>query len=112
MSVEEPMKVDLVFRDKIRKQVVLLITDHLDWEDEGEHLWILQEKFNNYLAFVESGQLVETNAGFGGLPVRIHVAAMYPLSKNATRFYELAAETAAKLDCTIEFDLGGEAFKK
>lgn len=34
----------------------MLITDHLDWQDEYQHLLMLQEKINSYIGFCESGQ--------------------------------------------------------
>ena len=37
----------------------MLITDHLDWQDEYKHLLILQEKINAYIGFCESGQYKE-----------------------------------------------------
>ena len=58
MSVVDKDKVDgiALTEDKIIK---LLITDHLSWEKEYEHLLILQEKINSYLAFCESDQYRE-----------------------------------------------------
>ena len=41
------------------KVIKLLLTDHLDWEEEYEHLLMLQDKINSYLAFCESGQYKE-----------------------------------------------------
>ena len=35
------------------------IYDHLDWTDEVGHLALLQEKINNYLTFLQSGQVIE-----------------------------------------------------
>ena len=29
----------------------MLITDHLDWQDEYQHLLMLQEKINSYIGF-------------------------------------------------------------
>lgn len=34
------------------------ISDHLDWDDELEHIHALQEKINAYLRFVESGEIL------------------------------------------------------
>lgn len=38
-------------------KVVLTISDHLEWDDSNEHLYILQEKINAYLMAIESGQV-------------------------------------------------------
>mgnify|MGYP000879040249 CR=1 FL=1 len=36
--------------------LVMLISDGMGWEDEGEHLRLLGEKINGYAVFVSSGQ--------------------------------------------------------
>jgi hypothetical protein len=108
MSIDEPAVVDFLWKDEANNRAVLTISDHLDWEDEGEHLLLLQDKLNHYLEFVEGGQLVEAKPEFKGLPVLIHVAAQHPLSENAAKFYEMAQQRVAELGCALEFDLGGE----
>ena len=40
----------------------MLITDHLDWQDEYQHLLMLQEKINSYIGFCESGQYQDVYA--------------------------------------------------
>lgn len=37
-------------------ELVMLISDHLDWSNEGEHLLALQDKINAYIAFWETMQ--------------------------------------------------------
>ena len=39
------------------ENVVLTITDHLEWDIENEHLLILQDKINAYLGAIEDGEL-------------------------------------------------------
>ena len=60
MSVEQPDVVDIISTDKQTGHVVLTISDHLDWSSSKQHQMILQAKFNRYLAFVESGELLIT----------------------------------------------------
>ena len=38
------------------KGIILLITDHVDWSDEYQHLVMLQEKINAYITFLEEKQ--------------------------------------------------------
>lgn len=49
MSVVESNKIDAMGKSKEKKELSLLITDHLEWENEYEHLVILQDKINSYL---------------------------------------------------------------
>ena len=52
--------IDVIGIDRQTGQVVLTISDHLDWSDSIAHQKILQEKLNRYLAFVESGEIMES----------------------------------------------------
>ena len=35
-----------------KSKLVLMITDHLDWQFEREHLLLLQEKLNSYVNYI------------------------------------------------------------
>ena len=59
MSVEQLDVVDIISVDKKTGDVVLTISDHLDWSDTIAHQSVLQAKLNKYLAFVESGEMLE-----------------------------------------------------
>lgn len=54
MSVEQKNIVDYISENDGKK--VLTISDHLQWNDMY-HLFALQEKINNYILAIESGQL-------------------------------------------------------
>lgn len=108
MSIDQPAVIDFLWKDEQNNRAVVTISDHLDWEEEGEHLLLLQDKLNHYLEFIESGQLAENKPELKGLPVLIHVAAQYPLSEQAARFYELVKGQVSQMGISLEFDLGGE----
>jgi hypothetical protein len=108
MSVDQPAVIDFVWRDEKNNRAVLTISDHLDWEAEGAHLLLLQDKLNHYLEFIESGQLIVVKPEFRSLPVLIHVAAQYPLSEQAAKFYDMVKERVAELGFSMMFDLGGK----
>jgi hypothetical protein len=59
MSVEQTDVVDIVSIERETGNVILTISDHLDWSDSVAHQSILQKKLNIYLAFVESGEILE-----------------------------------------------------
>ena len=48
---------DAVAFDEEARTELLAIYDHLDWENETEHLYLLQKKINSYLIFIQDGQL-------------------------------------------------------
>lgn len=62
MSIEDVNKVDMIGIPKDNELIVSLgITDHLSWNNEIEnHLFLLQEKINSYIRFIESGEIYES----------------------------------------------------
>jgi hypothetical protein len=58
MSVLDSTTVDFVALAK-SGDVLLTISDHLDWNAENEHLRLLQEKINTYCKYVETGQIYD-----------------------------------------------------
>jgi hypothetical protein len=59
MSIEENNKIDIIGTRNTTGEVVLTISDHLDWIDPNAHLTILQEKLNVYIEYIEGGQIFE-----------------------------------------------------
>ena len=57
MAVTDSNKIDFIGLDKESGKVILTISDHLNWEDEENHLVILQEKLNTYISFIESEEV-------------------------------------------------------
>lgn len=49
--------IDFIGINEERRKCVLAISDHHDWENELNHLLLLQEKLNNYISFIESGEI-------------------------------------------------------
>lgn len=56
MSVIDVDKIDGAGLVSKGNGIALLISDHLNWENEYQHLMTLQDKINNYIAFCESRQ--------------------------------------------------------
>lgn len=48
MSIDQRDTIDVIGVDKKSNQVILTISDHLEWTADG-HLYLLQEKLNIYL---------------------------------------------------------------
>jgi hypothetical protein len=104
MSVEDIDKIDRFAFDRRTGDVHLVISDHLDWdENEGEHLLLLQDKLNTYLEFVESGQLYAEYPRAAGKRVIFYVMAKFPLSDEASKFYQLAGKAIQDCGCSLQF---------
>lgn len=98
MTVENTKLVDFISIENETGYVVLTISDHLDWSNELEHLYSLQEKINAYLAFIESGEILEKYPDAEGKVRLIQVMAKFtpPDTEIIEKFFAFATETLNK----------------
>jgi uncharacterized protein DUF6572 len=89
VAVEDADVVDLI-GIAADEHVVLTISDDLEWDERGEHLLVLQDKLNMYLAFVESGELEEQYPEAAGRHVRIEVCCKHPPTGESKDFLSAA----------------------
>src|SRR5713226_6109427 len=78
MSIEQSDVVDIIGIDRMTGQVVLTISDHVEWSDSTAHQMLLQSKLNRYLAFVESGEILESYHASKDRPVAFEVVFQLP----------------------------------
>jgi hypothetical protein len=83
MSIEDQESVDVIGVNE-SGIVVLTISDHLKWDDEN--LYLLQEKINTYLAFIESGEVYEACPSSKGKEFKINMVCKYEPSPAAMQF--------------------------
>lgn len=84
MSVENTKVIDFISeKDNI---VILTISDHLEWHDDNEHIFLLQEKINAYLMAIESGQVNEKYPSSVGKKVRISIVLKYDPNEKGVLF--------------------------
>jgi len=76
MSIDQAGVIDAIGIDDSTGQTVLTISDHLEWDKD--HLFLLQEKLNTYLSFVESGEIFQAYPNSKGREVLIKVICKYP----------------------------------
>lgn len=93
MTIEDANVVDFITVDNESGDYWLSISDHLSWEKEAEHLLLLQEKVNSYLAFVENGELENGYPESRLKNVVINIGFKYPPPALALQFIELARTT-------------------
>lgn len=101
MSIENEYKVDGIGVSRDGDKIILLISDHLTWENEYSHLILLQKKINAYLTFWENKQYEEIYPGktFHYAVIEIHFK--YPITENCTRFLYVAGKQIEPLGITI-----------
>lgn len=80
-------KVDYLGTDPRDGRTYLVITDHLTWENEREHLELLQRKLNWYLEFVTSGQIYQSFPDARGTPLVIRVNGKFELPEVGVRYF-------------------------
>ncbi len=102
MSVENPNVIDYASIDK-NGNAVLTISDHLEWNDDNEHIQILQKKINSYLAAIESGHFHSSYPDAKGRNIIINVVAKYIPNKEATIFFERVREALESAGYTFKY---------
>lgn len=103
MSVEELNSVDGLGVSSDKKELALLISDHLDWNNEYEHLALLQDKINSYVSFIEIEQYksIYPQYDFGKFVIEIHFK--YSITDNCSKFIKTASQQIKKLNTVIEY---------
>ena len=81
----------------------LLLVDPVDWQ-EAVHLEILQEKFNNYIYFLESKQYVVRYGDSFDKKV-IHITFQYSPSDNGLAFLTAVQKTLQNTDMSLKVEL-------
>lgn len=107
MSVDQTDVVDIVGIDRETGHVILTISDHLDWSDSTGHQMILQKKFNAYLAFVESGEILQQYPKAKGRPVVFEVVFQIPPDEAGRAFLGRARQVIE----SAGFELRDKVFK-
>ena len=107
MSVDQTDVVDIVGIDRETGHVVLTISDHLDWSDSIAHQIILQNKFNTYLAFVESGEILQQYPNAKERPVVFEVVFQIPPDEAGRAFLDRARQVIE----SAGFELHDKVFK-
>jgi hypothetical protein len=110
MSVDQPKVIDFIGVDKATGEVILTISDHLDWNNSQDHQSILQEKINTYLAFVESGELLERYADAKDRPVAFNVVFKFKPDAQGFQFLDKAKEVIESAGFNLRHEVFAESY--
>lgn len=110
MSVEDPGVVDIISLDKQTGCVTLTISDHLDWTDTAQHERLLEEKLNKYLAFVESGEILERYPEARGRAVKVRLVFMHRPDRHGQQFLTRARQVIESAGIQFEHELFAESY--
>lgn len=105
MSIEETSVVDAIGSNENGDDVVLLISDHWSWDDENDHLVMLQEKINTYIRFYECGELYKKYPSFLGRKVIIKIDFKYNVPDRLSWFIDQVRSIVEPIGLGIEYDV-------
>ena len=107
MAVDDEGVVDWIASSPKTNEVILVITDHLQWNTDNDfhilHMELLLEKVNSYLGFMESGEIYEAYPEAIGKKLVIRVVAKYEMSEDGKTFFEKLKDAVEKAGRLIEF---------
>lgn len=92
MSVKQRKVIDAISIRMSDGRAVLTISDHLPWLPDNQHLLILQDKLNDYLAFILSGEIYDSYPKAHGRAIEIQVVHKYPPVGDAVIFLQRAGD--------------------
>ena len=108
MSVTDRNVIDGMAKSKEGKDLIFLITDHLDWSDEGTHFTALQDKLNDYFMFIEDKQYESRypNEAFENYVIEIHFK--YDIPEKCLYFLDVVAKQVKEAKINIRIQLAEE----
>ena len=102
MSIIETQVVDGIATTDDGKELIMLITDHLNWDNEMEHLLLLQDKINTYIEFWEDKQYVTIYQDKSINKAVIEIHFLHGVSKNCMNFIKTVNKQLSMTNISIE----------
>jgi hypothetical protein len=106
MSIDQTDVIDSIGVDPAKNEAQLFIFDHLEWntgeKSDKEHMYLLQEKINTYLRFIESGEIYEAYPKSREKALVIRLVGRYEMCESAVVFFEKIEDALAKAGHKIE----------
>lgn len=101
MSIIQTNKIDFIGIDKITSEVILTISDHLDWLEGKAHLQFLQDKLNSYIEFIEGKQIFEDYPDSKGKKIVIEIVSQFEFSKEGDDFLKFVKPILSSIGAEI-----------
>ncbi len=89
MTIEQTDKVDGIGIDRKKNEVVLIISDHLSWDNENIHINLLEKKIDGYLNYIKSGQYLDNFQDYYELPIRFNLIFQHNPPKSVSKILQI-----------------------
>jgi len=105
MSIDNIEIIDFIGTAEDKNEVILTISDHLDWKYKMEHLLRLQAKINAYLDFIENEEIYDQYPNSKGKKLIIEVVGKYniPRDEKIREFFEKVEKLLGSLNISLSF---------
>jgi hypothetical protein len=108
MAIDQTNTVDSIGVDPNKDEAQLIISDHLPWnageERDREHMYLLQEKINAYLRFIESGEIYTAYPKARGKKAMIRLVGKYDMGAGGREFFKRIEEALLASGYVITFE--------
>jgi len=104
MSVEQRKVVDFIGTSKADGHVILTISDHLPFDGSEARLVTLQNKLNDYLVFIEAGEICDAYPAANGRPIEISIRFKHVPDARALAFLGVAKQTIRDAGFTLTYE--------
>jgi Family of unknown function (DUF6572) len=101
MALDRTDTIDAIAIEVGSDLAALTILDSWSWQDECDHLLVLQSKLSAYFRFVETGQIWESYAEAAGRQIVIDVVGKFPIPQIGIDFLHRAADACSSLNVKI-----------
>jgi hypothetical protein len=106
VAIDSPNTIDIMSESPVG-EVVLTVSDHLDWIDTKHHQVVLQDKLNCYLRFIESGEVFEHRPRAHHSRIVISVVGQFEPDLDGKAFIEAAKAIIERAGFGFEYRFVG-----
>jgi hypothetical protein len=106
VAIDNPDTIDIMSESRVG-ELVLTVSDHLDWTDSKTHQTVLQDKLNAYLRFIESGEAFEHRPHAHNSRIMIHVVGKFGPDSEGEVFLKKAKAIIQAAGFGFEYRLSG-----
>ncbi|MGJ8655327.1 MAG: DUF6572 domain-containing protein [Akkermansiaceae bacterium] len=111
MSIDQPNLIDSLTTRTTDNTCIVAIADHLEW-DNREHLLALQNKLNNYLSFIESGEIYQSRPDAINQEIEISICCLHtPETTDDLKFLQFARNTIQAAGFKFSVIINNQPFK-